>query len=151
MASPLPRFRTIVADPPWPYKTPGGGPLQSSPTHRPKMWERYRAGEQVMFGSNVKNHYGTLSLGGIKALPVGETVKHLVIAIFALMSIVLLITEVSVRRKLKRIKIVGVARAFNLTREGKVCYFCLMPILSDEDLIISNSKDWHKKCLNPEV
>lgn len=66
------RYHTIVADPPWPYKTPGGGPLQSSPAHRPRMWERHRAGEQVMFGSNHRNHYGSLSLDAIKALPVTQ-------------------------------------------------------------------------------
>jgi N6-adenosine-specific RNA methylase IME4 len=57
-------YRTIVADPPWPYKSPGAGPLQSSPSNRPMSWDKPLSG----VGSEVR--YGKLSIEKICALPV---------------------------------------------------------------------------------
>jgi N6-adenosine-specific RNA methylase IME4 len=61
-ATSLRRYSTIVADPPWPYKTPGGGPLQSSPAHRPNSWQNDLAG----VGSEKR--YGVLTIEDICAL-----------------------------------------------------------------------------------
>lgn len=58
----LTRYSTIVADPPWPYKTPGGGPLQSSPTHRPDSWQNELAGV-----GSIKR-YGAMPIEDICAL-----------------------------------------------------------------------------------
>jgi N6-adenosine-specific RNA methylase IME4 len=58
------KFSTIMADPPWPYATPGKGPLGSSPTHRPKSWENELA------GSNMRSRYQPMALDEIKALGV---------------------------------------------------------------------------------
>lgn len=55
-------FRTVVADPPWPYATPGGGPLQPSPTHRPNSWNSEKA------GSGSVKRYGAMTLDELKAL-----------------------------------------------------------------------------------
>lgn len=56
------KFPTIVADPPWPYPSPGAGPLQSSPSHRPQSWDQPLSG----VGSAVR--YGAMSLEDICAL-----------------------------------------------------------------------------------
>lgn len=62
----LPRgpWGAIVADPPWPYATPGGGPLQSSPAHRPSSWQNERA------GSGSVKRYGAMSLDDLCAMGV---------------------------------------------------------------------------------
>ncbi len=57
-------YATIVADPPWPYKTPGGGPLQSSPTHRPDSWQNDLA------GVGLAARYGVMTIDEIAALQV---------------------------------------------------------------------------------
>lgn len=55
-------YRTIVADPPWPYKTPGGGPLQASPEHRPNSWDGPTS------GSGSVQRYGSMNLDDLKAI-----------------------------------------------------------------------------------
>ena len=55
-------YRTIVADPPWPYPSPGSGPLQSSPTHRPHSYQN------ILAGVGAKNRYGLMSIPEIRAL-----------------------------------------------------------------------------------
>lgn len=60
------KAKTLMADPPWPYKTPGKGPLQSSPKHRPNSWDNPLA------GSGLANRYGTMTLKDIEALPVQD-------------------------------------------------------------------------------
>lgn len=67
-------FQTVMADPPWPYATPGQGPLRSSPTHRPKMYEREANGEKVLFGSGLAKRYKPMPIGAIKALDVPSLV-----------------------------------------------------------------------------
>jgi N6-adenosine-specific RNA methylase IME4 len=52
-------YRTIVADPPWPYENPGGGKLSASPTHRPNSYDSPLAGP----GSRVR--YGALSIADL--------------------------------------------------------------------------------------
>ena len=64
------RFSTIVADPPWPYATPGKGPLQSSKAHRPKSADYSRDGATA--GSSAHSRYGLMTLADIKALPVEQ-------------------------------------------------------------------------------
>lgn len=66
--SALPTFSTIVADPPWPYATPGKGPLQSSKAHRPNSYDYSRDGATA--GSSAASRYGLMTLDQIKALPV---------------------------------------------------------------------------------
>ena len=57
-------FKTIMADPPWLYATPGQRPLQSSPTHRPKSWSNPLA------GTNARARYDVMTLDAIGALSV---------------------------------------------------------------------------------
>jgi len=66
------RFSTVVADPPWPYATPGKGPLQSSKEHRPKSYDYSRNGATA--GSSARSRYGLMKLEEIKALPVEQHV-----------------------------------------------------------------------------
>lgn len=49
-------YKTIVADPPWPYETPGGGPLQASPSHRPNSWD------SPLNGAGSVKRYGSMSI-----------------------------------------------------------------------------------------
>lgn len=65
-------FKTIVADPPWPYATPGKGPLQSSKKHRPKSFDYSRDGATA--GSSAHSRYGLMTLANIKALGVAALV-----------------------------------------------------------------------------
>lgn len=62
------QFTTIVADPPWPYATPGKGPLQSSKEHRPKSFDYSRDGATA--GSGASSRYGLMTMDAIKALGV---------------------------------------------------------------------------------
>jgi len=59
-----PPYVTIVADPPWPYKTPGGGPLQASPTHRPNSWDN------PLTGSGSVKRYGSMTMDELAAMSV---------------------------------------------------------------------------------
>lgn len=65
-----PSFVTVVADPPWPYATPGKGPLQSSKAHRPNSYDYSRDGATA--GSSARSRYGLMTLDEIKALPVEQ-------------------------------------------------------------------------------
>lgn len=56
------RYATVVADPPWPYETPGGGPLQSSPTHRPQSWGN------ALSGVGSEKRYGVMTMDDLKGL-----------------------------------------------------------------------------------
>lgn len=62
------KFRTIVADPPWPYASPGKGPLQSSKAHRPNSADYSRDGATA--GSSAHSRYKLMTLDQIKGLPV---------------------------------------------------------------------------------
>lgn len=65
-------YATIVADPPWPYPSPGGGPLQSSPTHRPNSYQN------TLAGVGAKNRYELMTVEQISALKVhSEPNAHL--------------------------------------------------------------------------
>jgi len=57
-------FKTIMADPPWPYATPGKGPLAAATKSNPEAWR----GE--LTGNNVRARYGVMTMGAIKALDV---------------------------------------------------------------------------------
>jgi len=63
-------YKTVLADPPWPYESPGSGPLQSSPSHRPNSWDNELAG----VGS--KKRYGSMQMSELKALPVEQNVRE---------------------------------------------------------------------------
>ena len=67
-------FRTVVADPPWPYATPGKGPLQSSKGHRPNSYDYSRNGPTA--GSSAHSRYELMTLDEIKNLPVEKHVEH---------------------------------------------------------------------------
>lgn len=62
------KFSTIMADPPWPYATPGKGPLQSSKKHRPHSYDYSRDGATA--GSSAHSRYGLMTLVGISRLPI---------------------------------------------------------------------------------
>jgi N6-adenosine-specific RNA methylase IME4 len=57
-------YDAIVADPPWLYPSPGGGPLQSSPTHRPHSFQNKLAG----VGSEKR--YGAMSMDALKEMDI---------------------------------------------------------------------------------
>ena len=57
-------FKTIVADPPWPYATPGKGPLAAGTKSNPDAWK----GE--LTGNNVRARYGVMTMTEIKSLGV---------------------------------------------------------------------------------
>ena len=59
------KYRTIVADPPWPYENPGGGPLSASPEHRPNSYD------SPLNGSGSVKRYGALSIEDLCALKPG--------------------------------------------------------------------------------
>lgn len=62
-------YRTVVADPPWPYSTPGGGPLHAAPGHRPNSWKS-------PVGS--VRRYGAMTLKTIREIrPPAESDAHL--------------------------------------------------------------------------
>jgi N6-adenosine-specific RNA methylase IME4 len=56
-------YRTVVADPPWPYPSPGGH-LRSSATHRPNSHDRGLAG----LGADSRSRYGHMSIEDLCAL-----------------------------------------------------------------------------------
>jgi len=58
-------YRTIVADPPWPYRSTDGGMLRSSAAHRPNSGGGGRA-----MGVGVVRRYLTASMADLEALPV---------------------------------------------------------------------------------
>jgi N6-adenosine-specific RNA methylase IME4 len=66
------RYRTIVADPPWPYDDPGGS-LRARPEHRPSSWDN------VVTGSvSASDRYGSMSIAELCALaPDVEDEAHL--------------------------------------------------------------------------
>lgn len=57
-------YNTIMADPPWPYATPGKGPLAAGTKSNPEAWR----GD--LTGSGLRNRYDTMTLDAICALPV---------------------------------------------------------------------------------
>lgn len=63
------RYRTIVADPPWPYKAPGqfGNTLE----HRPN-----RDKTIARFGSGSKQRYGAMSIDDLKRLLPSEVIDN---------------------------------------------------------------------------
>lgn len=64
-------YRTVVADPPWPYESPGDH-LRPTPEHRPNSWDSPKAGP----GSRVR--YGAMSMVDLLALrPPVATNAHL--------------------------------------------------------------------------
>jgi N6-adenosine-specific RNA methylase IME4 len=60
------KYRTIVADPPWPYRSADGGMLRSSANHRPNSWDSGRN------NPGVAGRYDTLSIHELQALPVSD-------------------------------------------------------------------------------
>lgn len=56
-------FRTILADPPWPYHSQD---LKAAPTHRPNTWDGPTGGVAAV------TRYDVLSVDEIKALPVSD-------------------------------------------------------------------------------
>lgn len=60
------QYDVVVADPPWPYPSPGSGPLKSSPTHRPNSWTNKLSG----VGSKVR--YGLMSMDDLCAMRVRD-------------------------------------------------------------------------------
>lgn len=66
------RYKTILADPPWPYKTPGDGPLGSGPKDRPNSYLSEN------HGSGSVKRYGSMRVDDICALmPPAATDAHL--------------------------------------------------------------------------
>jgi len=59
-------YDVITADPPWPYPSPGSGPLQSSPSHRPNSWTNKLAG----VGSEKR--YGIMTMKDLCDIPIME-------------------------------------------------------------------------------
>src|SRR5690625_2371197 len=57
------RYRTILADPPWPYRS---SDLRSSPEHRPNSWDGATGGVSSI------DRYGSMSMDELKALCVEE-------------------------------------------------------------------------------
>ncbi len=55
------KFRTIVADPPWPYRS---SQLRAAPDHRPNSWSG------VSGGVSSVHRYGSMSMANLKSLPV---------------------------------------------------------------------------------
>jgi N6-adenosine-specific RNA methylase IME4 len=55
------KFSTIVADPPWPYKSPGGH-LRPSPEQRPNSWDSPKA------GPGSRDRYGAMTMPELLAL-----------------------------------------------------------------------------------
>ena len=57
-------YKTIVADPPWPYTTPGKGPLAAGTKSNPEAWRG------ALTGNAVRARYDVMTMDAIKALPV---------------------------------------------------------------------------------
>lgn len=64
------QYRTIVADPPWPYGSSDGGMLRASKEHRPNSYDRPLAG----VGHAAR--YPSMQLEAIKALGVEEIAER---------------------------------------------------------------------------
>jgi N6-adenosine-specific RNA methylase IME4 len=64
------KYRTIVADPPWPYRSPGEI-LRSSLEHRPNRDKSLLA----KFGPGSKQRYGAMTIDQLKALPVPDLAR----------------------------------------------------------------------------
>jgi N6-adenosine-specific RNA methylase IME4 len=65
------RYRTIVADPPWPYASPGDH-LRPTPEHRPNSWD------SPLGGPGSRSRYGAMSLADLAAIaPAAEDDAHL--------------------------------------------------------------------------
>jgi len=62
-------YRTIVADPPWPYATPGKGPLAAATKTNPEKWRR------PLSGPGSRARYGAMSLEEISGLNVRGVVE----------------------------------------------------------------------------
>lgn len=63
------KYRTIVADPPWPYHSQGP---RAAPNHRPNSWDR------VTGATDSRGRYGTLTIDAICSLrPEAESDAHL--------------------------------------------------------------------------
>ncbi len=60
------RYRTIAADPPWPYDVTDGGMLRSSERHRPNV-SRHR-----VVGVGYAGHYRAMSLPTLAAMPIRD-------------------------------------------------------------------------------
>lgn len=57
---PLKKYRTVMADPPWPYNSQD---LKAAPLHRPNTWD------SVSGGVSSERRYGVMSVNDIKSLP----------------------------------------------------------------------------------
>lgn len=65
------RYRTIVADPPWPYASPGDH-LRPTPEHRPNSWD------SPLGGPGSVSRYGSMSIEDLCAIqPDAEADAHL--------------------------------------------------------------------------
>ena len=62
------RYRTVYADPPWPYDNVDGP--RAAPGHRPNSWDR------VTGSVSSANRYGAMSIDELKALPIGPLVER---------------------------------------------------------------------------
>ncbi|MFY9588688.1 MAG: MT-A70 family methyltransferase [Actinomycetota bacterium] len=62
------KYRTIVVDPPWPYKSPGDH-LGSSPEHRPNSYD------SPIKGPGSRKRYGAMTLGELEMLSVPDLVE----------------------------------------------------------------------------
>lgn len=58
------KYRTIVADPPWPYSAADGGNLRASKEHRPNSHN------SKLNGPGVQSRYAVISIAGLKGLAV---------------------------------------------------------------------------------
>lgn len=63
------RFKTIMADPPWPYETPGKGPLAAGTPSNPEAWR----GE--LTGSGLAHRYPPMPMDEICALRVADVAE----------------------------------------------------------------------------
>lgn len=63
------RFSTVVADPPWPYATPGKGPLAAGTRSNKEAWHG------SLTGNDVRARYKVMSIGEIQALPVDKVLR----------------------------------------------------------------------------
>lgn len=66
------KYRTIVADPPWPYDTRSNPWIEASPTHRPKSWD------SPLSGPFTANRYDSITMDDLLALrPPADDASHL--------------------------------------------------------------------------
>jgi N6-adenosine-specific RNA methylase IME4 len=62
------KYTTVMADPPWPYATPGKGPLAAGTPSNPEAWKGN------LTGSNMRTRYPPLAMDKIKSMPVADFV-----------------------------------------------------------------------------